>query len=64
MLEAISPNGILGNSLFHDAQHPNLRAYAAIASAVLGELGGRRAFGLRPSAARVADPGECAKGPA
>ena len=45
VLEAISPHGILDEGLFHDAQHPNLRGYVALAQDLLDQLGRRRAFG-------------------
>ena len=45
VLAARSPHGIVGDCFFHDAQHPNLRGYAALAEDVLNQLGTRRAFG-------------------
>ena len=45
VLEAQSRHGILDDSFFHDAQHPNLRGYAALAEEILNQLGTRRAFG-------------------
>jgi tetratricopeptide (TPR) repeat protein len=45
VLEAQSAHGILDDSFFHDAQHPNLRGYAALAEEILNQLGTRRAFG-------------------
>jgi tetratricopeptide (TPR) repeat protein len=45
VLEAVSPHGILDDGLFHDAQHPNLRGYVALAQDVLDQLHRRRAFG-------------------
>jgi Tetratricopeptide repeat len=45
ILEAQSPHGILDDSFFHDAQHPNLRGYAALAEEIINQLGSRRAFG-------------------
>ena len=44
-LAAESPHGIVGDDFFHDAQHPNLRGYAALSQDVLNQLGTRRAFG-------------------
>jgi hypothetical protein len=44
VLEAASAHGILDDRLFHDAQHPNLRGYAALAQDLLVRLRGRRAF--------------------
>jgi hypothetical protein len=42
---AKSPHGIVDDRFFHDAQHPNLRGYAALAEDVLKQLSERRAFG-------------------
>jgi hypothetical protein len=47
---AKSLHGIVGDRFFHDAQHPNLLGYAALAQEVLDHLGARRAFGWPPSA--------------
>jgi hypothetical protein len=52
VFEAASPHGILDDSLFHDAQHPNLRGYAALAQDMLDQLARRRAFGW-PEGAEV-----------
>lgn len=61
VLEAISPAGILDDSLFHDAHHPNLRGYAAIASAVLTKLYASGSFGGLKGTAPAVDPFECAR---
>ncbi|MGP0068573.1 MAG: tetratricopeptide repeat protein [Isosphaeraceae bacterium] len=45
VLEAVSPHGILDDGLFHDAQHPNIRGYVALAQDLLDQLRRRRAFG-------------------
>jgi hypothetical protein len=45
VLEAASDHGILDDQLFHDAQHPNLRGYTALAQDLLNQLRARRAFG-------------------
>jgi hypothetical protein len=45
VLEAAGAHGILDDSLFHDAQHPNLRGYAALAQDLLEQLRARHAFG-------------------
>jgi hypothetical protein len=45
VLESVSPHRILDDRCFHDAQHPNLRGYAALAQDLLDQLGRRRAFG-------------------
>ena len=38
-------HGIVDDRLFHDAQHPNLRGYGALAQDLLEQLRDRRAFG-------------------
>lgn len=61
VLRTLVPDGVLDDRLFHDAHHPNLRAYVALAQDVLDRLARRRAFGWpegRP--APVIDPDECA----
>ena len=45
VLATKSPHGIVDDHFFHDAQHPNLRGYAALAQEILNQLGTRRAFG-------------------
>jgi hypothetical protein len=45
VFEAKCPHGIVGDRLFHDAQHPNLRGYAVLAEDILRQLAARRAFG-------------------
>jgi hypothetical protein len=45
VLEAKSLHGILSSQFFHDAQHPNLHGYAALAQNLLEQLGQRRALG-------------------
>jgi hypothetical protein len=45
VLESASDHGILDDQLFHDAQHPNVRGYAALAQDLLEQLRVRRAFG-------------------
>jgi tetratricopeptide (TPR) repeat protein len=52
VLAAQSPHGIVDDRFFHDAQHPNLRGYAALAEEVLNQMCARRAFGW-PMAAEV-----------
>jgi tetratricopeptide (TPR) repeat protein len=44
VLEARSRHGIVDGQFFHDAQHPNLRGYAALAEDLMNQLRGRRAF--------------------
>ncbi len=44
VLEAASPHGILGDELFHDSQHPNLRGYVELAQDLLDQLRHRRAL--------------------
>ncbi len=45
VLKAISKRGILGNDLFHDNVHPNLRSQVTLASQILSSLKDRGAFG-------------------
>jgi hypothetical protein len=45
LLGGLSPRGVGDDRLFHDAQHPNLRGYAALARALLERLKQRGAFG-------------------
>jgi lysophospholipase L1-like esterase len=45
VLRALSPDRALDDQVFHDAQHPNLAGYTALAQAVLDGLAARRAFG-------------------
>ncbi len=45
VLEAKSLHGILDDHFFHDAQHPNLSGYAALAEDLLKQLSTHRAFG-------------------
>jgi hypothetical protein len=45
VLRAASRRGILDDALFHDAHHPNLNGYVALAQDVLDRLQVRRAFG-------------------
>ncbi len=62
VLESISTHGILDDRLLHDAQHPNLRAYAAPAQDVLDQLARRRAFGWPDGAeAPRVDADSCAR---
>jgi len=61
VLARVSPHGIIDDHVFHDAQHPNLAGYIALAQDVLEQLQHRRAFGW-PEQAPVPriEPGECA----
>ena len=52
VLAAKSSHRIVGDRFFHDAQHPNMRGYAALAEDLLNQLGVRRAFGW-PSSSPV-----------
>jgi hypothetical protein len=61
VFQAIAPHGLLGDTLFHDAQHPNLRGHVALAEAVLRALRDRAAFGWRHGPAPTLDPLVCAK---
>ena len=44
VLEARSRHGIVDGQFFHDAQHPNLQGYAALAENLMSQLAERRAF--------------------
>ncbi len=44
VLETRSRHGIIDGYFFHDAQHPNLRGYAALAEDLMKQLSERRAF--------------------
>jgi hypothetical protein len=62
VLRAADPDGVAGDRLFNDAQHPALPGHVALSQAILNGLAGRRAFGWpdgRP--APVVDPAECAR---
>jgi hypothetical protein len=62
VLEKISPHGILDDHVYHDAQHPTLRGYIALAQELLKQLHARHAFGWPAAAAMpVIDPDECAR---
>jgi hypothetical protein len=62
VLEAQSQHGILDSYLFHDAQHPNIHGYAALAQDILAQLGSRRAFGWPSSVPiPVVDATACAR---
>jgi hypothetical protein len=62
VLEAASAHGILDDRLFHDAQHPNLRGYTALARDLLDQLRARRAFGWPEGvAAQLVDADVCAR---
>ena len=45
LLAGLSPDGILDDHLYHDAQHLNLAGTVALAQAILERLARRRAFG-------------------
>ena len=45
VLEAKSRHGIIDDQLFHDAQHPNLHGYVALAEDLMIQLRARHAFG-------------------
>jgi hypothetical protein len=61
VLEDQSAHGILDDGLFHDAQHPNLPGYVALAQDILIQLYRRRAFGWPANIeAPLVDAGACA----
>jgi hypothetical protein len=58
----LSAEGAPDDRLFHDAHHPVLRGYLALAQELLDQLHARRAFGWPEGvAAPVIDPAECAR---
>ena len=62
VLEARSRHGIVGFQFFHDAQHPNLHGYVALAEDVMNQLGKRRALGWpEGTAVPVVDAEVCAR---
>jgi hypothetical protein len=61
VLRAISPHGILNDTLFHDAHHPTLRAYVALAEALLHAFRARGAFGWPDGSEARLDAAECAR---
>ena len=62
VLEPLSPHGILDDHLFHDAQHPNLQGYLALAHDVLNQLHDRHALDWPAgTAAPGIDSAECAE---
>src|SRR5262249_13178210 len=60
-VRAASPNGILDDNMFHDAQHPALAGHIALARAVLRQLRARKALGWREAPVPVIDSDDCAK---
>ncbi len=61
VLEPLSPHRILDDHLFHDAQHPNLKGYIALAQEVLNQLHERQALEWPAGAATpVIDAARCA----
>ncbi len=61
VLEAASPSGIPGDTLFLDAMHPSVRGHAALAQAILESLKQRGAFGWPDATpAPKLDPARCA----
>ncbi|WP_165230377.1 tetratricopeptide repeat protein [Aquisphaera insulae] len=62
VLTAISPHGILDDHLYHDAQHPTLRGYIALAQDLLKQLHDRHALGWPEGTPMpVVDPEACAR---
>ena len=61
LFHAIGPHGLLNDYLFHDAMHPSLRGYIALAQAILESMHARRAFGWAAGAPMPAiEPSLCA----
>jgi hypothetical protein len=62
VLEKKSRHGIVGDRFFHDAQHPNLAGYAALAEEILKQLRARHAFGYpQSSPVPIIDAESCAR---
>jgi tetratricopeptide (TPR) repeat protein len=59
-LRAISPNGLLGDTLIHDTHHPTLRGHIALAGAILRELDRREIFPHTAALESPVDPAVCA----
>ena len=61
LFHAIGTHGMLDDSLFHDAMHPSLRGYIALAQAVLQAVQATRALGWpQDLPAPVIEPARCA----
>jgi hypothetical protein len=62
VLARLSPDGVPGDDLFHDAHHPTLAGYVALAQEVVDQLATRRLLGLTTASAvpRI-DPAACAE---
>jgi hypothetical protein len=60
-LAAASPSGLVDDHAIHDTHHPTLAGYAALAGAVLREMGRRRVFGPAVSFELPVDPAACAR---
>jgi hypothetical protein len=60
VLEAIAPHGLLNDHQFHDAHHPTLLSYIALAQNALDQLATRKVLGWPEGAPspRI-DPAEC-----
>jgi tetratricopeptide (TPR) repeat protein len=62
VLEARSRHGIVDDQFFHDAQHPNLQGYAALAEDLMIQLGERGAFSWPAGQpVPVVDPESCGR---
>ena len=62
VLEAKSRHGLIGDQFFHDAQHPNLHGYVALAEDLVKQLGARRAFSWpADQPVPAVDPESCAR---
>jgi hypothetical protein len=60
VLEAIAPHGLLNDHQFHDAHHPTLLSYIALAQNALDQLTARQALGWpRGAPSPRIDPAEC-----
>jgi hypothetical protein len=62
VLSPLSPHGILDDHLYHDAQHPNLLGYIALARDLLRQFHDRRAFGwAETKPVPDIDPEDCSR---
>ena len=62
VLQPLAPHGFLDDHLYHDAQHPTLLGYIALAQDLLNQLSKRRGLGWPEGVkAPVIDPEACAR---
>lgn len=61
LLVEFSPTKLLDDGLYHDGQHPSLRAYLRLAQEALDTMRDRGLYGLREANLPPLDPSECAE---